>query len=61
MTRFPAAEAVIRDLMAKDAAFSADMAAFYEGLSSEEPRPSEYDVGPRREADHRALVATRAA
>ena len=64
--RFPKASAVVTDLLAKDAKFSADLAAFYEGLSSEEPRAVEYDVGPRREGEHRALavqtlLATRAA
>lgn len=48
MTKFPAAEAVIRDLAAKDAQFAIDFEAFLDGMLEEAPNPGQYSVSRNR-------------
>lgn len=54
--KFPAAEAVIREELARDAQYALDLAAFLEGMADQFPEPREYGVTDAR-AGEIALLA----
>ncbi len=54
--KFPKAEAVLRELAAKDAQFAIDFEAFLEGMLEAAPLPQDYEVSPKRAGEIAALV-----